>query len=138
MDAGLNTSFEGYQSVGTIPPVLAARQPEKRSQPGENSDVFSPTGLLTARLLSAKNCIVFLIGQSTLRRRLFLPAGTAAQNFGRLHPLNSPVQVRVPQAYPRPWSSSQQPFIGAFVVDMKTYFRKPGAYSTSVSSFALP
>ena len=58
MDAGLEriTSFEGYQSVGTIPHLFwLARKPERTAwnQAG-NSDVFSPPGLLTARLLSAK------------------------------------------------------------------------------------
>ena len=84
MDAGLNTSFEGYQSVGTIPPVLAARKSEKRSGTRRELRRFSPPGLLTAPLLSAKMASS-LVGQSTLRRRLSLPAGTATQNFGRLH-----------------------------------------------------
>jgi hypothetical protein len=87
MDAGLNIPFEGYQSVGTIPPVLAAQKPEHRR--GTPTNFLLLACYFNGSAAERKEASSLVVNP-TLRRRLSLPAGTATQNSGRLYPFELP------------------------------------------------
>jgi hypothetical protein len=144
MDAGLNTPFEGYQSIGTIPPLFWLR--ENLNNGVER--IFS-SRLANGSAAERKNGIVFgpsiqpYVGGYSFR---LAPLRKTSDAYTLL---NSHVQVPSSSSHPRPWSSSQRLSSALFFQStMKAYFKKKrhrrqrfvgsGAFSTSVSSFALP
>jgi hypothetical protein len=100
MDTVLNIPIEGYQSVGTIPLFWLRKNLNTGVEPGgELRRIFS--SWLANGSAAERKKASSLVVNPTLRRRLSLPAGTATQNSGRLHPFETPTsKSRVPQATP--------------------------------------